>query len=118
MYVCVLIKMTTVVEGDPKTPFLIATTPGCREGWYSILLLHFNLDAWLIMLSVRQGGMRYFFLSIWYDSIVPRSLEPLVNIFIIKGFQTIVFIFILTKNEDNSPKTLNDKSHLASSQKF
>ena len=32
-------------------------------------------------------------------------------IFIIKGLRTIVFIFILNNNkdEDNSPKTLNDK---------
>ena len=37
-------------------------------------------------------------------------------IFFIKGFQTIVFIFIVisignnNKDEDNSPKTLNDKN--------
>ena len=30
-------------------------------------------------------------------------------IFIIKGFQTIIFIFIV-KDKDNSPKTLNDKN--------
>ena len=27
--------MATVVEGDLKTPFSIATTPRCREGRYS-----------------------------------------------------------------------------------
>ena len=32
-----------------------------------------------------------------------------------KGFWTIVFI---SKDEDNSPKTLYDKNHQASSQKF
>ena len=30
-------------------------------------LLHFNLDLYLIMLSVKQGGIKYHFLSIWYD---------------------------------------------------
>ena len=55
------------------------------------------------------------------------------NISIIKGFWTIIFIFIVisptfwpicppaffnNKDEDNSPKTLNDKNHQASSQKF
>ena len=34
-------------------------------------------------------------------------------IFIIKGFWTIIFIFI-DKDEDNSRKTLNDKNHQAS----
>ncbi len=30
-------KLATIVEGDPKTPFSIATTPRCRGGHYSIL---------------------------------------------------------------------------------
>ena len=28
-------KLVTLVEGDPKAPFLIATTPMCRGGCYS-----------------------------------------------------------------------------------
>ena len=28
-------KLATVVEGDEKAPFLIATTPRCKEGYYS-----------------------------------------------------------------------------------
>ena len=31
-------------------------------------LLHFTLDPYLIMLSVKQGGIKYHFLSLWYDS--------------------------------------------------
>ena len=31
-------------------------------------LLHFTLDPYLIMLSVKQGGIKYNFLSLWYDS--------------------------------------------------
>ena len=29
------VKLATVVEGDPKAPFSIATTPRCRGGCYS-----------------------------------------------------------------------------------
>ena len=51
--------------GDPKTPFSIATTPRFLPipG-----LLHFTLDPYLIMLNVKQGGIKYHFLSLWYDS--------------------------------------------------
>ena len=31
-------------------------------------LLHFTLDMCLIMLSVKQEGIKYHFLSLWYDS--------------------------------------------------
>ena len=31
-------------------------------------LLHFTLDTYLIILSVKQGGIKYHFLSLWYDS--------------------------------------------------
>ena len=41
--------------GEGATPF-----PG---------LLHFTLDPYLIMLSVKQRGIKYHFLSFWYDSI-------------------------------------------------
>ena len=30
------VKLATIVEGDPKAPFSIATTPRCRGGRYSI----------------------------------------------------------------------------------
>ena len=32
-------------------------------------LFHFTLDPYLIMLSDKQGGIKYHFLSLWYDSI-------------------------------------------------
>ena len=56
--------MVTVVEGNPKASFSIATTPGCTP---STRLLHFTLDTYLIMLNVKQGGIKYHFLSLWYD---------------------------------------------------
>ena len=47
--------------GEGATPF-----PG---------LLHFTLDPYLIMLSVKQGGIKYHFLSLWYDSTWVASLK-------------------------------------------
>ena len=62
-------KLATIVEGNPKAPFLIATTPRCKGGRYFFPgLLYFTLDLYLIMLSVKQGDIKYHFLSLWYDS--------------------------------------------------
>ena len=80
------VKLVTVVERDPKAPFAIATTPSCRGGGHSFSrlaplyawyigegatpfprFLHFTLGTYLIMLSVKQGGIKYHFLSLWYD---------------------------------------------------
>ncbi len=30
--------------------------------------LPYTLDPFLILLSVKQGGIKYYFLSFWYDS--------------------------------------------------
>ena len=39
------VKLATLVEGDPKVPFSIATTPRWREGAIPFPgLLHFTLD--------------------------------------------------------------------------
>ena len=55
--------------GDLKAPFSIATTPSCvGEGATPFPgFLHFTLDPYFIMLSVKQGGIKYQFLSLWYD---------------------------------------------------
>ena len=67
MYIYSKVKLATIVEGSPKAPFSIATTP--RGGRYSFPgLLYFTLDPYLIMLSVKQGGIKYHFLSLWYDA--------------------------------------------------
>ena len=58
----VKVKLATIVEGNLKAPFSIATTPRCRGGRYSFPgLLYFTLDPYLIMLSVKQGGIKYHF---------------------------------------------------------
>ena len=40
-----IVKLATIVEGDPKAPFSIATTPRCRGGRYSIVDYN-NLKIW------------------------------------------------------------------------
>ena len=46
-------KLATIVEGDPKVLFSIATTR-CREGSYSF--------PWM---NVKQGGTKYHFKKIY-----------------------------------------------------
>ena len=57
--------LATVVEGYPKAPFSKATTPRCKGGATPFPgLLHFTLETYLIMLSVKPGGIKYHFLSL------------------------------------------------------
>ena len=60
-------ELATLVGGEPKSLFSIATTPKCRGGCFPGLL-HFTLDPYVIMLSVKQGNIKYHFLSLWYDA--------------------------------------------------
>ena len=58
----IYIKLATVVEGDPKAPFSLATTPRYWEGQYIFPGLHnFTLDPYLKILTVKQGGIKYHF---------------------------------------------------------
>ena len=53
----VKVKLATIVEGNPKAPFSIATTPMCRGGRYSIPgLLYFTLNPYLIVLSKEASS--------------------------------------------------------------
>ena len=47
---------------DPKAPFSIATTSRCR------VRVHYTIP-WIapLYLSAKQGGIKYHFLSLWYD---------------------------------------------------
>ena len=66
---CVCVKLATFIEGDPKAPFSIATTPRCREGCYFIPRIA-PLYPWSSPYSEsgKQGGIKYNFLSLWNDS--------------------------------------------------
>ena len=62
-------KLPILVEGDLTAPLSIVTTLICDGGANPFPgLLHFNLDMYFIMLSVKQGGIKYHFLLLWYDS--------------------------------------------------
>ena len=53
------VKLATLVKGDPSAPFSITTTLMCCGGHPE--LLHFTLDHYFIVLSVKQGGIKYYF---------------------------------------------------------
>ena len=57
--------LVTLGVGDPKAPFSIATPPMCMRGRYSFSWI---APLYLIALSVKQAGIKYNFLSLWYDS--------------------------------------------------
>ena len=74
--------MVTVVEGDPKAPFSISTTPRYKGGRYSFLwITPLTLDLYLIIQSVEQGGIKYHFrvFGMIRPRIKSRSLELLSN---------------------------------------
>ena len=61
-----LVKLVTVVEGDLKAPFSIATTPLCRGGhhffpWIALL----TLDMYVKILCVKQGSIKYHFFLVF-----------------------------------------------------
>ena len=87
--------MVTVVEGDPKVPFRLLPHQGVGEGAIPFLgLLHFTLDPYLIMLSVKQGDNKYYFLVFGMSrpGIEPRSLGPLVNTLTIMPMSCQIYI--------------------------
>ena len=56
------VNLATVVQGNQKAPFSLATALRCGDSatlfpW----LLYFLLDPHLIMLSVKQRGIKYHF---------------------------------------------------------
>ena len=62
---CVYISWLTVVKDNLKAPFSIATTPRCKRGHYFFpWIAPLTLDPHYIMLSVKQGGIKYYFMSL------------------------------------------------------
>ena len=98
-------KLASAVEGDPKVTFSNATTPRCREVCYLFPeLLHFTLDTYLIMLSVKQGDIKYHFLRLWYDSpgIEPRSPRPYVLMHLLTRFYQLQLVSTTVYNVNAS----------------
>ena len=68
------VSLPTIVEDNLKAPFLIAR---CRGGRYSFPRIGSpTLDPCLIMLSLKQGGIKYHFL-VWLDLGLNPSLLDL-----------------------------------------
>ena len=61
------VRLTTLVEGDPKAPFSKATTPRYRGGRYSIPWIA-PLYPWSLPYKTECKARRHQFLSLWYDS--------------------------------------------------
>ena len=59
----VKVKLAIVVEGDQKAPFSIATTPKCKGDHYSVSKI-VPLYTDLILSSVKQGGIKFYFKSL------------------------------------------------------
>ena len=90
------VKLATTVEGDSKAPFSLATTSRCRGRSYSFpSIALFTRNPYLTMVSVKQVGIKYHFLSLWYESLanissssswsagsmdIPDPLSPLLPI--------------------------------------
>ena len=72
-YIWSEVKLVSIVEGDPKILFSIATTPRC--GRRALLSLDYSTLPYLIMLSVRQGGIKYHFFFT-RPGTEPRSPRP------------------------------------------
>ena len=59
----------TIVEATQRFPFKELLDQGLGKGVTPFHgLLHFTLDTYLIMLSVKQGGIKHHFLNLLYDS--------------------------------------------------
>ena len=64
-------------------------------------LLHFTLDPILIMLNVKQGGIKYHFFLVFgmfQPGIEPRSLGPLVNTLLIRPM-AVLYIYLYISRE-------------------
>ena len=56
----------TVVVGEAKAPFSITTTTRCRRSRHSFpWIAPLTLDQYLIMLSVKQGGIKFLFFLVF-----------------------------------------------------
>ena len=89
-----LIKLATLVEGDLKAPFSIATTPRCRGECYSIPWIA-PLYPNLIVLSTKQGSIFWDF-GMTQPGIEFQSLRPLTNTLLIRPMARY------RKEQDNS----------------
>ena len=80
-------KVCNRSQGQPEGSLFNSYYTKCKEGHYTFPgLLHFSPDLYLIMLSVKQSGIKYFFwvFGITQPRIEPRSPGPLANTLLIR----------------------------------
>ena len=80
-------------------------------------LLHFILEMYFIMLSVKQGGIKCHFLSLWYDSTwdwtpVSRAIGKHYHLYLYIKFQAIKVIVIILIIYNKNVIISNKKQHL------
>ena len=82
-YHTIKVKLVTVVEGDQKAPFSIATTPKCKGGHYSFSLdcssLHSVRTWYCWALSKQVSSTNFKVFGMTRPGIEPRSPVPLAN---------------------------------------
>ena len=87
-----LVQWATLVKGDLKASFSIATTLRCRGGHYSIPLI-IPLYTNLIKFSVKQGCIKYHFLvfGMTRPGFEPWFPGPLANTLL---FQSLMYTYM------------------------
>ena len=83
------VKVKIVVEVDPKAPFSIVITPKCRRGRLSITWIapfYLWFFSYLIMLNIKQGGIKSHFwvFVITRPGMKSRPPAPLANTLLIR----------------------------------
>ena len=90
--------MATVVVGDSKVPFSIPTEPRCRVGRDSFPWIA-PLYPYLIMLSVKQGSIKYHMTRPRIEPTSPESLANTLTIMPMSG--GFVFFFLVGSKSQN-----------------
>ena len=94
------VNWPTVVESDPKSPFSIATILGVgNDSTPFPWLLHLPLITTFIMLSFKQGGNKYHFLTLSYNltwnwSRISRAIGKHSNHYTNKPVYIYIYIYI------------------------
>ena len=86
-----------LAKGDLKVSFSISTTPRHKGGCYSLpWIASLTFVQYLIKLSVKQGGIKYHFLSLWYESTWDWTLLSWTISKHSTHYANIIIILILT----------------------
>ena len=95
-------KLATLVEGNLKAPFSIATTLRFKEGRYFPWIAPLILDLYHLMPSVKATSSTFFFFwvfSMTQPQIEPWSPGPLVNTLLISPMaRSDFYMHIITEN--------------------